>query len=257
MIFYYSGTGNSSWAAEELAAALGVETISIADQMKQGSLLRYQLQPEEPLGFVFPVYAWNPPARVLEFIQKMEIQGYTDQFTFALCTCGDNTGNTMKVIESRLKQKKFPLNAAWSIIMPNNYLPMGDVDCQEVEARKQREAEDSLNIFIERVKSRQTGENQIPEHFRGFKTNIIGYFFNRFGRTAKPFYCLPSCISCGLCEQICPASAISFREGKPVWAARCDQCYGCLHRCPVQAIQYGKGTEQKGRYCHPSFKAER
>lgn len=62
------------------------------------------------------------------------------------------------------------------------------------------------------------------------------------------------CISCGLCERICPTGTISMQAGKPVWTDTCVQCVACIHRCPVRAIEYGKGTLKKGRYHHPEIK---
>jgi flavodoxin len=36
MVFYFSGTGNSEYAAENLAAALGEKTVGMADALKSG-----------------------------------------------------------------------------------------------------------------------------------------------------------------------------------------------------------------------------
>ena len=68
MIFYFTGTGNSGFIAEELSKILKDEIISIADLMKKSENLSFTLKDKESIGFVFPVYAWGPPRMVEDFI---------------------------------------------------------------------------------------------------------------------------------------------------------------------------------------------
>lgn len=58
MIFYFSGTGNSRWVAEQLSTAGAEELVAIADVY--ASDRRFVLRPDEKVGFVFPVYSWGP-----------------------------------------------------------------------------------------------------------------------------------------------------------------------------------------------------
>ena len=75
MIFYFSGTGNTRWAAERLAQETGEKLLFIPDEMKKGKC-EYTLQEGERLGFCFPVHGWQPPHIVREFIcnSKFKIQ---------------------------------------------------------------------------------------------------------------------------------------------------------------------------------------
>ena len=66
MIFYFSGTGNTKWAASKLAAATHDSLISIApymraDDTKHDMAEPFTLQEDERLGFVFPVHGWRVP----------------------------------------------------------------------------------------------------------------------------------------------------------------------------------------------------
>ena len=71
----------------------------------------------------------------------------------------------------------------------------------------------------------------------------------------KRFHVNDSCVSCGMCEIICPDSAIKLRDSRPVWVkSHCTKCSACINRCPKQAIQYGKGTEKRERYINPRLK---
>ena len=68
MIFYFSGTGNTRWAAQLLAEAIGEELRYIPDEL--GKTEPYQLKDGERLGFCFPTHGWQPPHIVREFIRK-------------------------------------------------------------------------------------------------------------------------------------------------------------------------------------------
>ncbi len=78
MIFYFSGTGNTKWAASKLAAATREDLISIAPYMRADDSSHNLAEPfilkeNERLGFVFPVHGWRVPKLVREFISKMKI----------------------------------------------------------------------------------------------------------------------------------------------------------------------------------------
>lgn len=83
MIFYFSGTGNSKWIAQQLAQVQQEELISIAAELQQkDNLFRYQLRNNEKIGFVFPIYSWGIPPIVLEFIRKIELAEYHHHYLF-------------------------------------------------------------------------------------------------------------------------------------------------------------------------------
>ena len=98
MIFYFSGTGNTRWIAQQLAEATGEELLFIPDEMKKG-MMRYELKAGERLGFCFPTHGWQPPRIVRKFIRKAQfVRGNEDNktntnytnYVFAVTTCGDN-----------------------------------------------------------------------------------------------------------------------------------------------------------------------
>ncbi|MEG1937435.1 MAG: EFR1 family ferrodoxin, partial [Rikenellaceae bacterium] len=90
--------------------------------------------------------------------------------------------------------------------------------------------------------------------FPAVKSTLLYSAFVRFTIGKTSFHATDKCISCGLCEQICPTNTITMIDGKPTWGNTCVQCTACIHRCPVQAIEWGKVTQTKGRYHHPELK---
>ena len=93
MIFYFSGTGNTKWVAQQLAEATGERLCYIPDELKAG-VLSYQLKSGERLGFCFPTHGWQPPRIVRDFIRRSAFtwDGSQMPYVFAVTTCGDNMG---------------------------------------------------------------------------------------------------------------------------------------------------------------------
>jgi len=73
MIFYFSGTGNTRWAAEHLAAATGERLLFIPEELKGDC--RYTLAAGERIGFCFPTHGWQPPRIVRQFIRRLFLRG--------------------------------------------------------------------------------------------------------------------------------------------------------------------------------------
>jgi flavodoxin/NAD-dependent dihydropyrimidine dehydrogenase PreA subunit len=254
MIFYFTGTGNSLQVAKSIAEYNGEKLISIAKEINSKDKdLEYNLNENEVIGFVFPTYAWGPPKMVIQFIEKLKLNNYRNNYVFSAATCGDNIGNTMKVIGKHLKNRGMNINSGFSIRMPNNYIiSMYNVDSKEVEKEKLLTVEETLKNINRVIKEKRTGVFEVEKGaLPGVLTSIINPLFNKHPMETKKFYADDKCTSCGLCEKICNAQTIRVKE-KPEWGKECTQCLACIHLCPVKAIQYGKGTENKGRYKNPN-----
>ena len=62
MVFYFSGTGNSRYAARRIADALGDGLLCMNDRIKAGDTL--SVKADERLVIVTPTYAWRIPRLV-------------------------------------------------------------------------------------------------------------------------------------------------------------------------------------------------
>ncbi len=235
MIFYFSGTGNSQWAAEQIGALTG-DTVWDIGAMREAPPIREEKQ----IGLVFPIYAWGVPEPVLSFAAALE---RTDAFTFGVCTCGEEAGQAMKKL-SRI----YPLRSSYSLVMPNNYIIGGDVDDGETARGKIRAAYEEIQRLSQEILRREPVYRVTEGKLAGIKSSLVNFGFNKFARGTASFRTGESCTGCGLCARNCPASAISMRDGKPVWAGQCYQCLRCINRCPQEAIQYGTSTEKRSRY---------
>ena len=241
MIYYFSGTGNSKWIAQQIAARTGDQAVCIPDLTKDGPTAVF-VGAGSNIGVVFPIYAWGAPLLVERFCRS--IQAEDGAYTYAVCTCGDDAGRAMQ----RLR-RFFAYQSAWSFAMPNNYILGFDVDPPELEQKKIAAARERLNDVVESLQAQKKEFDVHAGTGAWLKTALIRPMFNMFARRTQPFYATNDCNGCGLCERGCPTKAIVLEQGKPVWVRKhCAQCMSCINRCPQVAIQYGPGTVNRKRY---------
>ena len=108
MIFYFSATGNSKYAAERIAAAGEDHLISLRDAVR-GRGYRYDVSREERIGFVFPVYFWGLPSILRFFLKKLELTGYRGQYIYAVMTCGGSTGTAGDQLAEWARRAEVPM----------------------------------------------------------------------------------------------------------------------------------------------------
>ena len=81
MIFYFSGTGNSRYVAANIGEVQGERLISISKELNLNKdKYEYELQNDEKIIFVYPIYAWAPPAMVVEFMKKINFVNYKENY---------------------------------------------------------------------------------------------------------------------------------------------------------------------------------
>lgn len=259
MIFYFSGTGNTRWAARKVADALGDRLVNIASEMRRvdGSdeLLSYQLDEGERIGFFYPVHGWRPPKLVREFVGRLRIVNADGHYCYAVCTAGDNIGETEDLMESDLAAVGLHVDSAVSLIMPESYigLPFMDVDKPEKEKLKKDAANRQLTDFIPAIKKRTAGiRNLVIGRWPRINSRLIGSVFLKKLITDKKFRVdADKCVGCGKCVSVCPVGDIKLDAGnKPTWLHndKCLTCFACYHHCPKRAIDFGKWTKGKGQY---------
>lgn len=252
MIFFFSGTGNTLWAAKLLAEATGERLVSMADDNTES---HYSLEPDERIGFCFPVHGWQPPKVVRRFVARLNITNPQSHYCYALCTCGDSAGLAMDMLDRCLKEKGLKTDSRFSLVMPESYvaLPFMYTDRPEREQHKLETAQMAMHLIVPCVCERRKGIEAIKHGpLPWILSHVIGAVFNRVLITDKPFEVDPNrCSKCGVCAKICPTGNIRYgQNGTPEWTHndRCAACLACYHHCPRHAINYGPLTKRRGQY---------
>lgn len=250
MIFYFSATGNSLYAAERLAAATGDRLVSIGAALRE-NLYDYDITGDERLGFVVPTFAWTLPGAVARFLENMKVSGYAGQYVYGVFTCGESTGHESASLNTLLKAKSIRFDGSFDLVMPDNFIVWSDVPPPARLNAILDSADKQLAEIIDAVKTKKPGTigTGTPQNLcLPLETISTGNKTSKFAADDK-------CTACGLCMAVCPMRCIKPDDaGRPLWEGQCTLCFACLHRCPTAAIQYGPETVGKGRYVNPRVK---
>ncbi len=248
MIFYFSGTGNTRWVAEQIAQAIGEELVFIPDAIRDNKY-DYAIDDKESIGFCFPTHGWQPPRIVREFISKLKVES---RYCWAVTTCGDNMGKTMTILNKDLAKVGLRASALFSVIMPESYvcLPFMYTDTEEKEHQKIATARLQLPHIIECIRNRRTGVEELEKGATPrLYSYVIGGYFNAKMVTDKKFTVDEDvCIKCGKCVKVCPVDNIQGTPPEWIHNGRCTSCLACYHYCPTHAINFGKITRKRGQY---------
>ncbi len=253
MIFYFSGTGNSEYAARKLLQG-GEKLISMKDMVRSREFT-YEIQEGEPVILVFPVYFGGIPSIVKWFATKLELIGAPLEYMYCVMTYGGMANAADRMITKVLEDNGYFIDGVYDVKMPDNYFLLADVPGEVEERYILSDADERLNEIKEEIARR--GDSDLDESFyqSGLKQRLLTkvmYPMYEFGRKTKKFWVDDQCVGCHACEKRCPSRAIQLQDGKPVWVKdRCVFCLGCT-RCG--AIHYGDADAKHGRYKHPIYR---
>lgn len=247
-IYLYTGTGNSLWTARKLSALLeNTEIVPIA-LAGQGRIRT----DSGNIGFIFPVHIWGIPTRVVNLLNRLDID--KNQYCFAIGVNAGQIAASLIQLNNLLRNKGSRLSAGFSVCMPSNYIPWGGAIAPEKQQEKFRETLDKIGRIAESIKAKEEkAPEKGPAWQNVFFSAIYRMSFSRVPEMDKSFSADEKCSGCGICEKICPAKNILITGEKPQWQHHCEQCFACLQWCPEEAIQYGKNTSKKKRYHHPEI----
>lgn len=248
MIFYFSGTGNSSFVANELEK----KVYEHAWFMNEDAPFEFE---GKTMGFVFPVYAWGIPLNVATFIEQLP-ESFWEQLRIEQCyiwvvlTCGDEVAMAPEMLIKLLDKKGVSPDSIWSVIMPNNYvlLPGFDVDPKEIEKRKLSDAPARIKEIAEGILQQRNVIDVVRGKWPRLKSYSVYPLFKKWGISQKKWDSTDGCVGCGICVHSCPNHNMEMIDGRPRWGKNCCSCLACYHSCPRHAVKYGDATLKKGQY---------
>ena len=247
MILFFTGTGNSEYAARRIGRVTGETPVSLVNRIRAGDTS--PLESEAPWVVCAPIYAWQMPHVVRDHIAATELRGSRDMY-FVL-TCGGDVGNAEKYARRLCLSKGLNFRGLAKVVMPENYIAMFGAPDEEEARRIILKAIPGIDEAAALIKEGRDLPPVKKGPLAGFLSAAVNKGFYASAIRDKDFYATDACISCGLCAEVCPLGNIELKDGKPVWKGNCTQCMSCICRCPVKAIEFGKKSVGKPRYICP------
>ena len=246
-IYFFSGTGNSLKAARDIADALpACEIVAIYKHVDLNIPSGY-----DRIGFVFPTYYWGLPNMVANFLNKAIFPKQENTYYFAIATCGTSAGNAIFQLNNFLLKKSCHLNYGTSIKMFSNAVIIYEMKKNIAKITEKSNAR--LKPIVSDITEKK--QNKISKGHKRIE-RIYTNYMQDISTKAIDFNCDDNCISCGICQKICPAKNIKLIDGKPTFLHQCECCQACIQHCPKRAINYKNKTEQRRRYTHPHIKSK-
>lgn len=238
-IYCFSATGNTLSVARTIAAQ---------ERGGKTQILPFRPVSEHPdadaVGFLFPIYFFQPPRMVQQFLRNFPFK--EDVYYFAVATCGAAGGkNAIGIVADIALGRDGELAYGATIRSVPNYIVKYNPPTAQDSARVLHSAQKQAEIIGQAVSLRERKRIAAPVPIIGKRIPLPPIDRDR------EFTLSSACNHCALCAQVCPAENISMEKGSPKFFHHCESCMACVHWCPMKAINVGKRTVKRNRYHHP------
>lgn len=245
-IIYFSGTGNTKLLAEELGRNLGIKPISIEENIDFEKFL----DSLDRIVIMYPIYFSVPPIFLRDFINKYR-KSFENKEIISIMSQMIYSGDGARVIEDFLPNSA-KLIDTYHVNMPNNIpnMPFVPIATNGGNQRKTRRGLLKIQFISKNIK------NGIYRRRHCSKFSILlGEVQRKSGlknerKKQKKVWVSDECISCGICEKICPVNNFHI-EDKAVPEGRCTLCLRCENECPTKAIRVLIKKDFKRKYPGP------
>ncbi len=244
MIFYFTATGNSLYAAKQLDD----ERFSIPQVLHE----RNRHYKADRIGIVCPLFEFDIPPIVKDFIRGTEFE---TEYFYIVVTFGCHDGGVAERVQRFLKSVGKKADYINTIIMVDNALLVFDMD-QQRRIDPEKKVDEHLAAIRQDIENRRKYIQEARKEETDFYN---GYMHSK--EEKGPMYLFPlykvteNCIGCGTCSKVCPRDCISLIDGKVTYDyTECINCMACVQACPVKAIQFAGGREvnPQARYRNPN-----
>lgn len=247
MVFYFSGTDNSRFAAERIASVIGQEAIDVTTYTNKKE--RPVFTEDGAYVFVSPSYMSAPARTLTEFIEAATFpKGAPSYF---VVTCASSMGVSPRVGQELCEKKGIKFMGAAQVIMPQNYIALFPTDDKSVNSRILIAALPVISDIAETIRLGEQLECRSVGAVEYACTKLIRDLYYDHLMKTKKFRATDACVSCNMCAKVCPLNNITMKDGRPSWGSDCTHCMGCINKCPKDAIEYGKSSVGKVRYKGP------
>lgn len=227
MIFYFTGTGNSLYAAKQL----DTDVISIPQTIHR----KDQTYEADMIGIVCPVYGHEMPPMVKDFLKKAEFHA---EYFYLVLTYGNLHGGAAFLAEKELRAGGKRADYINTLKMADNFLPAFDME-EQMASEPEKRVEEQIDRIRRDIAGRRrwiqpSGEEDREWHGKYLEAqkSLPDDLWSHIYRVTE------DCIGCGICTRVCPAGCIRLEGQRAVYIMEnCQMCMACIHHCPQNAIR--------------------
>ena len=173
MILYFSGTGNSRFAAEKIAEITGDELVCLNNYIKDG--IAGDFVSGKPFVLVCPTYAWRVPLELERFMETARLEG-SDEMYFVL-TCGSSTAGAQSYARKLCTKIGKIFKGFRTVVMPENYIAMFPVPDPDEAADIVKRAIPVIEDAAETIARGDELSEKVPAFGRIMSTLVNWVFF--------------------------------------------------------------------------------
>lgn len=247
-ILFFTGTGNTEFAAREFQRAFGAEhpaelvNIELASTPSADWFTGYDL-----VGFGAPVYAYNEPTLFRRFLERLpRVSG---QRAFLFMDAGQDVQAALERPARALKRAGFDLVLSTHLHLPGNvgvYRLEGDIEQYDYFGTHRRF--EVSRLYDEcRARVRECVSSLLAAERRcepatpvqRLVTALVGLPFHGLAGPLMRWLLFADhrCDDCGTCVEVCPCGCITLDGRRPRFGSGCTVCVRCLNVCPRHAIR--------------------
>lgn len=244
-IFYFSGTGNTWWASEQIAEELASHGFNAhAYSIEQLTIKETAslIDKSSLIGLGFPIYGSDAPRIFHAFLDALPEQK-TQKPVLGFVTQMAWSGDGINFLEKELEEKGYCIRWAVEFNMPNNIaLPIFPLPYSSDINKFKPQLKKCSRKIIDLCKKIANDENyrQHNHLIHAASAWVQRGPFRLMHDWGRKFWSVDpdDCTSCERCAQICPVGNIDMQDGLPVHGGECVYCMRCFNYCPTLAIQY-------------------
>jgi len=237
VLFVFSGTGNTRFAAQAIADRFDGETVKLRSIEHHMDDAQKDVDDSDLVGIGYPIYGSDLPKIVKTFLANLTGKGKP---CFVFCTQLLFSGDGAAVGGRLLRKRGFSVRWQEHFFLPNN---ISDVALLRLFKRAAPEIirERTLRkaaAFVRRIRRGhlcRKGSNPFSLAL-GLLQRIPFRAMEESWATTRLRVDKDLCVGCGICVNACPTDNFVLVEHKALPGKACTLCYRCVNHCPVGAI---------------------